>query len=327
MHKKLLLSCLVTGTLAFANLVRADVPVPNVEILATDPVALDSTSTAAFTVIRDGDTNADLTVELSIGGTATNGEDYATTENEVVIPAGYLAVDIPIYPFIDLMTRGNKTIVMGLQANANYQFKKHRTATVTLVDDVYDNPLPTVTIIDPTNNAPFGYPASITITADASDGGTNISSVSFYADDQFLGSVTSAPYTVTWTKAKLGKHTLFARAVDSLFQSTLSAPVQITVSQMLPTVSITSPTGGQVFPAHSNVSITANVADPNPSASVSSVTFYANGHSVGTATTAPYTFTWNGPSAGIYDLQALVTDSVGGKGYSKPVIFSVKGSH
>ncbi len=242
MHKKLLLSCLVTGTLAFANTLRADVPVPNVEILATDPVALAGTSTASFTLIRDGDTNSDLTVELSLGGTATNGDDYATTATEVVIPAGYLALDIPIFPFIDLMTRGNKTIVMGLQSNADYQIGKHHTATVTLVDDVYNNPLPTVTIIDPTNNEPFGYPASISITADAGDTGTNISSVSFYADDEFLGRVTSAPYTVTWTKAKLGKHTLFARAVDSLFQSTFSAPVQITVSEMLPTVSITSPT-------------------------------------------------------------------------------------
>ncbi len=91
---------------------RADVPVSGtLKILATDPVALAGTSTAAFTVIRDGDTNADLTVELSIGGTSTNGEDYATTANEVVIPAGFLAVDIPIFPFIDMMTRGNKTIV------------------------------------------------------------------------------------------------------------------------------------------------------------------------------------------------------------------------
>jgi hypothetical protein len=326
MHKKLLLSCLVTGTLAFANLLQAD-PGPNVEILATDPVALTGTSTAAFTVIRDGDTNADLTVELSIGGTSTNGEDYATTANEVVIPTGFLAVDIPIYPFIDLMTRGNKTIVLGLQSNANYQFSKHSTATVTLVDDVFNNPLPTVTIINPTNNTPFGYPASISITADASDAGTNISSVSFYADDEFLGKVTSAPFTVTWTNAKLGKHTLFARAVDSLNQSTLSAPVQITVSQLLPAVTITSPTEGQVFAAGSNVSITANVTEPNPSATIAKVTFYANGHSIGSATTAPYSFTWNGPSAGIYDVEALVTDSVGGEGYSKPVIISVsKGS-
>jgi hypothetical protein len=217
---------------------------------------------------------------------------------------------------------------VSVQSNADYQIGKHHSATVTIVDDVYNNPLPTVTIIDPTNNAPFGYPASISITADAGDAGTDISSVSFYADDEFLGRVTSVPYTVTWAKAKLGKHTLFARAVDSLNQSTLSAPVQITVSQLLPTVSITSPTGGQVFPARSNVSITANVTEPNPSATISSVTFYENGHSIGAATVAPYTFTWSGPSAGIYDLQALVTDSVGGKGYSKPVIISVsKGSH
>ena len=95
MHKKLLLSCLVIGALAFATPLRVNAQTPTVEILATDPVALAGTSDAAFTVIRDGDTNSDLTVELSIGGTSTNGEDYAETADEVVIPTGYLAVTFP----------------------------------------------------------------------------------------------------------------------------------------------------------------------------------------------------------------------------------------
>jgi hypothetical protein len=97
---------------------------------------------------------------------------------------------------------------------------------------------------------------------------------------------------------------------------------------MLPMVAITSPTGGQSFAAHSNIPITANVTDANSSATIANVTFYANGHSVGVATTEPFSITWNGPAAGIYDLQAIATDNEGLKGYSKPVIISVaKSSH
>jgi hypothetical protein len=333
MYKKILLTCLLTGTLAFANHLSAQgtppaSALPSVEILATDPFALEGTSEAAFTLIRNGDTNEDLTVDLSIFGTASNGVDYAEITNEVVIPTGYYAVDIQIFPFINLDTRGNKTVILKIQTSANYQIGSAHFALANIIDDVFNTPAPTVVIVDPANNSPFGYPADITITADASDPGANITSVSFYADDDFLGRVTSAPYTFTWTKARPGHHTLFARALDDLNQSSLSSAVQVTVTEVLPAVTITAPGSGQSFSARQNIPITVNATDANPGATIQSVAFFANGKNLGVVTTSPYSYTWNSPAAGLYDLQAVVTDSAGQKGYSKPVIVNVsKSSH
>ncbi|MBI3875683.1 MAG: hypothetical protein HY300_06920, partial [Verrucomicrobia bacterium] len=67
---------------------------PAVAVLATDPFALAGTSSGAFTLIRSGSTNADLAVNLTISGTASNGLDYVAISNVVTIPAGSLATDI-----------------------------------------------------------------------------------------------------------------------------------------------------------------------------------------------------------------------------------------
>src|SRR5579863_10363292 len=106
---------LVASTLAFgASLHAGDSPsdpsgLPLVVIMATDPTALEGTSSGAFTLLRYGPTTNDLKVNLAISGTASNGVDYAQTTNEITIPTGSLAVDIPINPIIDTVKRGNKT--------------------------------------------------------------------------------------------------------------------------------------------------------------------------------------------------------------------------
>jgi hypothetical protein len=93
---------------------------PVINIYAPDPVAIEGTNylnwysptsstsnyvsganTATFLVHRDSYTNTDLTVYYSIGGTAFNGEDYATLPGVVTIPAGRSYALIIIYPLDD----------------------------------------------------------------------------------------------------------------------------------------------------------------------------------------------------------------------------------
>jgi hypothetical protein len=294
-----------------------------VDILATDPTALEGTSTGAFTLIRDGDTNVDLTVNVGIFGTASNGVDYGPITSAIVIPANYLAVDIRVQPIIDAAKRGNKTVILRIETNADYEIGGARTAEVTIVDDVFNTPSPTVTISDPTNDSSFAFPADITITAEASDPGANIQSVSFFADDDFLGRVTNAPYTLTWTNSRPGRYLLFARALDNLGQSALSPLVSITVSDILPKVTITTPTNGENFSAHEDIPIAADVTDANPDATIASVAFYRNGRLVGTVTNSPYQVTWNNAPAGFYSLEAAATDNSGQTGFSKRVEINV----
>ncbi len=332
MNEKLMLTCVITTALAFGSQSRAQTPDPTpasptnepfVMISATDPTALEGTSSGAFTVIRNGDTNAALTVFLGIGGSASNGVDYAQTTNEVTIPAGYLAIDIAVQPIVDTVNRGNKTVVLTIETNASYQIGGDHRATVNIIDDVFNTPAPTVAIIDPTNGSTFAYRSDITLTAEASDPGASIDYVSFYANDDFLGRVTNAPYTLVWTNAKAARYTLFARTVDNLNQSTISAPIQISITDVLPMVTITTPTNGENFVAHQNIPIAADVTDADSSATIASVSFYEHEHLLGTTTNAPYQIVWTNAPQGFYTLQAAATDNAGQRGFSKGVVINI----
>src|SRR2546422_4792710 len=77
--------------------------VPTVTIVATDAEAVEGTNstsnagginTGRFTIYRTGSTNQALTVNLKIGGTASNGVDYVELANTATIPAGALGTSL-----------------------------------------------------------------------------------------------------------------------------------------------------------------------------------------------------------------------------------------
>ena len=90
---------------------------------------------------------------------------------------------------------------------------------------------PTVSITSPANAASFTAPASIEITASASDGteGT-VSRVDFYAGTTLVGSSTSSPYSITWDNVPVGSYSLTAQVFDSLGVTSTSLPVVVYVN-------------------------------------------------------------------------------------------------
>src|SRR4051794_40527981 len=76
---------LLSGTTVSIFTVNTATTTTEVEAPAT-PVA------AKFVVKRDGDLTAALPVTLSLGGTATNGVDYAISPGPYVIPAGVASI-------------------------------------------------------------------------------------------------------------------------------------------------------------------------------------------------------------------------------------------
>jgi hypothetical protein len=129
-----------TATSAPVNIyVLSNLP-PVVSIYAPDPVAIEGTNTtnwiplpntlsncvsggntATFLVSRDSQTNADLTVYFSIGGTASNGVDYAAIANDVTIAAGQRYALLTVVPLNDNDSayRSYDTVVLGLTAPSN----------------------------------------------------------------------------------------------------------------------------------------------------------------------------------------------------------------
>jgi hypothetical protein len=74
---------------------------------------------ALFTVRRFGDATDALTVNYSIGGTATNGVDYAMLPGSVDIPAGGAFGLIPIVPIDNGTSAVPKTVVLTLTPSTN----------------------------------------------------------------------------------------------------------------------------------------------------------------------------------------------------------------
>src|SRR5207249_3924617 len=126
-------------------------------------------------------------------------------------------------------------VVLTVETNASYVVGKKGRAVVQIIDDAFNIPPPTVTLISPTNGSVFGYPATINLEATASDPEVPIQKVSFYADNYFLGQSTNSPYSFVWTNVFPGHYTVFARAVDQVGQSVFSAGARITVTNSVQT--------------------------------------------------------------------------------------------
>ena len=90
---------------------------------------------ATFTVRRYGATNDELTVSYAIGGTATNGIDYAPLSGTVTIPAGARRADIVVIPLDDGPPDINSTVVVKLTGQTNYILGFPREAAALILDD------------------------------------------------------------------------------------------------------------------------------------------------------------------------------------------------
>jgi len=150
-------------------------PVPVVTIVATDPIASVNGKPGAFTVYRTGGnpgTSNSIVVFYAIGGTASNGVDYATIPNTVTIPAGSNSATIAINPLVDASPDPTESVVLHLVQPpygipTTYLIGKPDTAEVDIIGNI--NLPPLVNILVPTNGAMFGAPAEILILADAFD--------------------------------------------------------------------------------------------------------------------------------------------------------------
>lgn len=103
-------------------------------------------------------------------------------------------------------------------------------ATVSItVNVVSSNQPPTVALTQPADGATFTFGEPITITASADDPDGSIAGVEFFAGTTSLGSVTAAPFTVTWSQALVGSYSITAVATDNQGAKTTSAARTVTV--------------------------------------------------------------------------------------------------
>jgi len=229
-------------------------PIPTVTIVATDPVASVFGDTGTFTVYRTGFGSNNINVFYTIGGTASNGVDYATLPNIVTIPAGAASTVITVKPLPDPLPDPDETVILHLTqppglSPTSYLVGVPNTAAVTITGNVSNSP-PTVSIVSPTNGAVFVAPVDIFLLANASDadGPQTVETVEFFDGTNSLGIATNfpvaspiGPFHLIWSNAPPGIHVLTAVATDDHGATGTSAPVNITIfspSNTPPVVSI-----------------------------------------------------------------------------------------
>jgi N-acetylneuraminic acid mutarotase len=110
---------------------------PTVSVSASDALALENPpgDIGAFTVSRTGPTDAPLAVNLTVGGSATGGADYAALGTSVVIPAGASSVVVPVVPADDALVEGSESVTLAVAAGAGYDVASPSSASVTIADD------------------------------------------------------------------------------------------------------------------------------------------------------------------------------------------------
>jgi RHS repeat-associated protein len=93
---------------------------------------------------------------------------------------------------------------------------------------------PAVNITNPANGSIFSSSAIIPISANTTDTDGSVTKVDFYAGTALIASDSTAPYSFNWSNVPVGSCNIRAIAFDNTGDSTISAPISITVTAIAP---------------------------------------------------------------------------------------------
>lgn len=122
-----------------------------------------------------------------------------------------------------------------------------------------------------------------------------------------LDTIFSPPYYTSIAGMTTGEYSLIASACDKSGQWIQSQPVNLTVDNGFPHVTLTSPPGGYTFLPDDSIPITAVAYDTD--GGIDSVSFFMDSHRITALTTSPYSIIIKNPGIGIYELKAIAYDN------------------
>lgn len=134
-------------------------------------VAEDGAPNLVYTVTLNQAAFSATSVNYTIGGTATNGTDYATIASPLVIPAGNTTGTVTVNPTADATIEADETVTLTLGAGAGYTVGVPNSATGTILND----DLPNLSIDDVTasegNAGTTSFTFTVSLSAPAGPGG------------------------------------------------------------------------------------------------------------------------------------------------------------
>lgn len=128
---------------------RIEAPAPVRVIALDDQGSEEGSDTISFNIVRDGSTDAPLTVFYTLTGSADNGTDYETNTLSVTIPAGETNAVVVITPIDDPIGEPTETVVLTLVATAEYNTGSPIRATGRITDN---EPVISLAVIDNEGN-------------------------------------------------------------------------------------------------------------------------------------------------------------------------------
>ena len=158
-----------------------------------------------------------------------------------------------------------------------------------------------MTLTAPANGSTFTAPASVTLSATASDPDGTLARVEFYNGTTLLGTDTTSPYSVHLVvggggdvhreggRLRHGGASAIFGDGDDHRQGAANKP---------PTVTLTAPASGATFTAPASVTLSATASDPEGKSR--KVEFYNGTTLLGTDTTSPYSSPGSSVAAGTY---------------------------
>jgi hypothetical protein len=252
-----------------------------------------------------------------------------TVTRSIILPYGSGSGVIP-YFFGSLPAGGNYTVTarkIGFLTDPESVTFNNLGANQFADFTILNNQKPQGTITSPAHGTTFNAPATINITATATDpDGDAITKVDFVAYSSETGSInlgsdTTAPYEFTWTNVPIGTWALYAFPTDSkgLRGDSIETVHVFVVDPTGLSVTITSPVEGQTFAQGEYVPLAANV-----SSSTAVLEFYdQNNNLIGRRTNSPWSTTWRVMNTGNYAITAKVYNSQGQTAVSTPVNITV----
>ena len=328
----------ITGSTDPQTAVEAWLPLPNfsgLEVRCNGVPASSSTYRISGQRARVlvGKTINTVEIRYSTTQVTASNDAYATTAGQPlsVVAPGVLANDTgsslastllksPSHGTLNLSTNGafTYTPTTGFSGSDSFTYRasdgsgNSATASVGITVAAAVNQPPTVQLTSPADGASYLPPATIFVTASASDSDGTISKVELYNSATLIATLTASPYSVTFTGVPLGSYTVTAKAYDNAGAVTTSAPVTVLVTTNVhvpPVVSLTSPPNGSLYTAPASILLSATASDTN--GTISKVEFYNGPTLLATSTASPYTYAWNAVTSGTYALTARAYDNQG----------------
>ncbi len=188
-----------------------------------------------------------LTAPASIVVKASAGtiDDGVSVSSITLYQNGAVIARVNYQETISFVVNGVQAGTHQFSARATSNLGGAQTSPTTAVTVVAAGEKPPSIALNAATGAPFFAPATVGLSANASDSDGNVTQVDYFANGAAIGNSGAAPYAIAWTGAPVGNHSITARATDNNGKQTTSAPLTVNVEQSVVTGNIDGVGAGQ----------------------------------------------------------------------------------